>query len=159
MRRKPPRPRSFKVPGDIIVVENHATDIAAGWGGILSTAAAAKGLSGTIVDGPARDADESVDVDYPVFARTATPFTARGRIAEHAWNIEIEVGGVAVNPGDLVLADGSGVVFVAKSHEAEILDKAVEIQAKEAAMAAAVKEGKPVSDVMGGDYESMLVTK
>ena len=143
-------------PGDIIVVENHTTEIAAGWGGILSTAAAAKGLSGTIVDGPARDADESRDVDYPVFARTATPFTARGRIAEHDWNIEIEVGGVAVHPGDLVLADGSGVVFVPKAHENDILDKAEEIQAKEAAMAAAVKEGKPVSDVMGGDYENML---
>ena len=143
-------------PGDIIVVENHTTDIAAGWGGILSTAAAAKGLSGTIVDGPARDADESRDVDYPVFARTATPFTARGRIAEHDWNIEIEVGGVAVHPGDLVLADGSGVVFVPKAHENDILDKAEEIQAKEAAMAAAVQEGKPVSDVMGGDYENML---
>ncbi len=144
-------------PGDVIVVENHATEIAAGWGGILSTAAAAKGLSGTIVDGPARDADESADVDYPVFARAATPFTARGRIAEHAWNIEIEIGGVPVNPGDMVLADGSGVVFVPKAHEAEILDKAEGIQAKEAAMAQAVKNGKPVSDVMGGDYESMLV--
>ena len=146
-------------PGDIIVVENHETEIAAGWGGILSTAAAAKGLSGTIVDGPARDADESRDVDFPVFARTATPFTARGRIAEHNWNIEIEIGGVAVNPGDLVLADGSGVVFVPKTHEKEIIDKAEEIQAKEAAMALAVKEGKPVSDVMGGDYENMLISK
>ena len=146
-------------PGDIIVVENHETEIAAGWGGILSTAAAAKGLSGTIVDGPARDADESRDVDFPVFARTATPFTARGRIAEHNWNIEIEIGGVVVNPGDLVLADGSGVVFVPKTHEKEIIDKAEEIQAKEAAMALAVKEGKPVSDVMGGDYENMLIYK
>jgi regulator of RNase E activity RraA len=145
--------------GDIIVIENHATDFAAGWGGILSTAAAAKGLSGAIVDGPARDADESRDVDFPVFARAATPFTARGRIAEHDWNIEIDIGGVAVNPGDLVLADGSGVVFVPKAHEDEVIEKAEEIQAKEAAMAAAVQEGKPVSDVMGGDYENMLAKK
>ena len=146
-------------PGDIIVVENHATEIAAGWGGILSKAAAAKGLSGTIVDGPARDADESADVDYPVFAKAATPFTARGRIAEHDWNIEIEVGGVAVNPGDLVLADGSGIVFLPNDRADEIIEKAEEIQAKEAAMAAAVQAGKPVSDVMGGDYENMLVSE
>lgn len=143
-------------PGDIIVVENHATDFAAGWGGILSTAAAAKGLSGTIVDGPARDADESRDVDFPVFARAATPFTARGRIAEIGWDIQIDIGGVAVNPGDLALADGSGVVFVPQDRAEEVLKKAEEIQAKEAAMAAAVKAGKPVSDVMGGDYENML---
>lgn len=146
-------------PGDVIVVENHETDIAAGWGGILSTAAAAKGLSGTIVDGPARDADESRDVDYPVFASTTTPYTARGRIAEHEWNIEVEIGGIAVNPGDLVLADGSGIVFVQKDREIEILKKAEEIQVKEAAMAVAVREGKAVSDVMGGDYENMLMSK
>ena len=62
-----------------------------------------------------------------------------------------------MKPGDLVLADGSGVVFVKKDREQDIISKAEEIQGKEAAMAAAVKAGKPVSDVMGGDYESMLL--
>ncbi|MBO31761.1 MAG: dimethylmenaquinone methyltransferase [Rhodospirillaceae bacterium] len=145
--------------GDVIVVENHAREDAAGWGGILSTAAAHKGLSATIVDGPVRDADESRDVDYPVFARSAIPFTARGRIAEHAWNIPVDIGGVTVNPGDLVLADGSGVVFVDQNREEDIVAKAEEIAAKEAAMAAAVRKGKKVSDVMGGDYENMLLQK
>jgi regulator of RNase E activity RraA len=146
-------------PGDVIVVENHAREDAAGWGGILSTAAAHKGLSATIVDGPVRDADESREVDYPVFARSAIPFTARGRIAEHAWNIPVEIGGVIVNPGDLVLADGSGVVFVDQKRAEDIVAKAEEIAAKEAAMAAAVRQGKKVSDVMGGDYEDMLAKK
>ncbi len=145
--------------GDVIVVENHHREDAAGWGGILSTAAAHKGLSATIVDGPVRDADESRDVDYPVFARSAIPFTARGRIAEHAWNIPVEIGGVTVNPGDLVLADGSGVVFVDQNRAEDIVAKAEEIAAKEAAMAAAVRQGKKVSDVMGGDYENMLIEK
>jgi len=145
--------------GDVIVVENHAREDAAGWGGILSTAAAHKGLSATIVDGPVRDADESRDVDYPVFARSAIPFTARGRIAEHAWNIPVDIGGVTVNPGDLVLADGSGVVFVDQNREEDIVAKAEEIATKEAAMAAAVRKGKKVSDVMGGDYENMLLQK
>ena len=109
------------------------------------------------MDGPARDADESRDVDFPVFARAATPFTARGRVAEHNWNKKINIGGVAVDPGDLVLADGSGVVFIPQNNVGNVLDKAEEIQGKEVAMAAAVKAGKPVSDVMGGDYETMLV--
>ena len=144
--------------GDVIVVENKESEIAAGWGGILSTAAVAKGLSGVIVDGPARDADESRDVDFPVFARAATPFTARGRVAEHSWNEPIDIGGVTVDPGDLVLADGSGIVFIPQNHTNKVLAKAEEIQGKEAAMALAVKAGKPVGEVMGGDYESMLVT-
>ena len=145
-------------PGDVIVVENHSREDAAGWGGILSTAAAAKGLSGTIVDGPARDADESIDLDYPVFARSTVSSTARGRIVEHAWNVPVVIGRVNVEPGDLVVADSSGVVFIPKSHEAEVVAKAEEIASKEAAMAEAVRSGKPVSQVMGGDYEKMLVS-
>ena len=61
-----------------------------------------------------------------------------------------------MEPGDLVIADGSGVVFIPKASEAEVLDKAEDIAAREAAMARAVEDGKPVSQVMGGDYESML---
>jgi len=144
---------------DVIVIENLTTEIAAGWGGILSRAAKTKGLSGTIVEGPARDADESNDIGYPVFARSATSFTARGHIAEHAWDVPISVGGVNVEPGDLVIADGSGVVFIPKVSEAQVIEKAEEIAAREAAMAAAVEAGKPVSEVMGGDYENMLTKK
>ena len=68
----------------------------------------------------------------------------------------IAIGGINVEPGDLVIADGAGVVFIPKASEAEVLDKAEDIAAREAAMARAVEDGKPVSQVMGGDYESML---
>jgi len=145
--------------GDVIVVENHTRPDAAGWGGILSTAAAYKKLSGTIVDGPARDADESAEMDYPVYAKSSIASTARGRIAEHEWNTPITVGGITVSPGDLVLADGSGVVFVQAAKAAEVIARAEDIAARERAMAAAVKQGKPVSAVMGGDYEQMLQKK
>ena len=60
--------------GDVIVVEHHSRDDCAGWGGILSTAAKAKGVAGTIVDGLARDIDESRERGYPVFARAAIRF-------------------------------------------------------------------------------------
>jgi regulator of RNase E activity RraA len=143
-------------PGDVIVVEHHARDDCAGWGGILSTAASHRGLAGTIVDGLARDVDESRELDYPVFARGATPSTARGRIVEKDWNVPVDIGGVVVHPGDLVIADGSGVVFVSKVHENAVLDAAEAIAAREHAMAKAVREGRPVSQVMGGDYETML---
>lgn len=143
-------------PGDVIVVEHHARDDCAGWGGILSTAAKERGLSGTIVDGLARDIDESREAGYPVFARAATPSTARGRIVEEDWNVPVSVDGVRVEPGDLVIADGSGIVFVSAALEDDVLDAAEAIAAKERAMASAVKAGKPVSRVMGGDYEKML---
>jgi 4-hydroxy-4-methyl-2-oxoglutarate aldolase len=143
-------------PGDVIVVEHHARDDCAGWGGILSAAAKHREIAGTIVDGLARDIDESRDIGYPVFARAATPSTARGRVVEEDWNVPVSIGGVDVSPGDLVIADGSGIVFVSEAWENAVLDAAEAIVAREHAMAKAVREGKRVSRVMGGDYETML---
>jgi len=143
-------------PGDIVVVEHRQRDDCAGWGGILSTAAKTRGLSGTIVDGLARDIDESRDEDYPVFARGAVPTTARGRVHEQAFNVEVSIGGVPVRPGDYAIADASGVVFVSSDSIERVLEAAESIAAKERAMAKAVREGRRVSQVMGGDYETML---
>jgi 4-hydroxy-4-methyl-2-oxoglutarate aldolase len=143
-------------PGDVIVVEHRSRDDCAGWGGILSLAAKVKGISGSIVDGMVRDVDEAREAGYPLFARGAVPFTARGRIVEGSWNEPIEIGGVAVSPGDFVIADGSGVVFLDETHASDILEVAKAIALRERAMAEAVREGNPVSRVMGGDYETML---
>jgi regulator of RNase E activity RraA len=143
-------------PGDILVLSHRSREDCAGWGGILSRAAKVRGIAGTLVDGAVRDVDESREIGYPVFARGVIPATARGRIVEEGWNIPVDIGGVEVHPGDYVIADGSGVVFVPKARIEEVLLAAEEIAAKERAMAAAVESGKPVSRVMGGDYESML---
>lgn len=56
----------------------------------------------------------------------------------------------------LGIADGSGVVFVAKERIDDVLCAAEEIAARERAMTEAVERGTPVSRVMGGDYETML---
>jgi regulator of RNase E activity RraA len=143
-------------PGHVLVVEHRSRKDCAGWGGILSRAAKTRGIEGTLVDGLVRDVDESREIGYPVFARAAVPATARGRIVEEGWNVPVDIGGFEVRPGDFVIADGSGVVFVPKARIEEVLLAAEEIAAKERAMAAAVESGKPVSRVMGGDYESML---
>lgn len=141
--------------GDVIVIENPRTD-AAGWGGILSAAAKTKNLAGVVCGGAVRDIDESRDFGFPVFARASIPRTARGRIIEETFNEPITVGDVAVSPNDLVLADGSGVVFLAADKAEEILDSAEMIAGREAKMRDAVLAGDPVSEVMGRDYETML---
>lgn len=143
-------------PGDIFVIEHRSQEDCAGWGGILSRAAKARGISGTLVEGSVRDVDESREIGYPVFARAAVPTTARGRIVEEGWNVPVDIGGVTVHPGDFVIADGSGVVLVEKARIEEVLLAAEEIAAREQAMAEAVESGTPVSRVMGGDYEAML---
>jgi regulator of RNase E activity RraA len=143
-------------PGDVIVMEQRTGIDAACWGGNLSCGAKLRHVSGVIVDGPARDIDEAREYDFPVFARTATSRTARGRIVEAGTNVPITVGDVTVNPGDFVVADASAVVFIAHADVERVLDAAETIAERERAMVAALREGTPISQVMGSHYETML---
>jgi regulator of RNase E activity RraA len=143
-------------PGDIIVVEQSTGLDAASWGGNLAIGAKMRGVAGVIVEGPARDIDDCRKLDFPVFARTHTARTARGRIVEVATGEPIVVGDVTVTPGDYVVADGSAVVFVVQNEIARVLETAEAIATREEAMAQSLREGMPISRVMGTNYETML---
>lgn len=142
--------------GDVIVVEQR-TGIEAGcWGGILSLAAKVKGLDGVVADGPVRDIDEARAYELPVFCRSLTARTARGRVEEAEVNGPVSIGGVTVQPGDLVIADASGVVFVPAGRAGDVIAAAEQIAGREAAMARDLLAGRPVTEVMGASYEHML---
>lgn len=143
-------------PGSMIVVAHQGRTEVAGWGGILSLAAKRQGAAGVIVDGACRDVDESREMGLSVYARATVPVTARGRIIEHDWDVPVTIAGVSVSPGDYVIADGSGVVFVPADRIEEILATAERVVARERLMAGDVRRGRPVSEVMGADYETML---
>src|SRR5580704_16296185 len=141
-------------PGDIIVIEQSTGLDAASWGGNLALGAKMRNVAGVIVEGPARDIDDCIRLDFPVFARSHTSRTARGRIVEVATNEPITVGDVVVSPGDYAIADGSGVVFIAQSEVARVLQTAEAIMEREEAMAQSLREGIPISKVMGANYET-----
>jgi len=143
-------------PGDVIVVEQKTGIDAGCWGGILTLGAKVKGITGVVADGPVRDIDEARTYDFPVYCRSLTARTARARVVEAEVNTPVTIGEVTVNPGDLVIADASGVAFVPAARAAEVLDAAEMIAGREAAMAKALLAGKPITDVMGADYEHML---
>lgn len=142
--------------GDIIVVEQSTGVDAGGWGGILSNAAQVRGLAGVIVEGPARDIDEATELGFPVYSRSTTCRTARGRVFEVASGEPVTVGETRVEDGDYVVADSSGIIFVPAARIEELLAAAERIAAREAAMTSAVRAGEPVSQVMGASYENML---
>lgn len=146
------------LPGDVIVVEHCYNDVA-GWGGNLSIAAKQKGISGVVIDGACRDADEMRAIEFPMYARAAVPTTARGRIIEESFNEKIKFADMEIEPGDFVIADGSGVVFIPAEQAESVIQAAELIMEQEAAMAKAILEGKPVSAVMGTKYETMLERK
>ncbi len=145
--------------GAVVVVEQKTGVECAGWGGILSNAARGRGLSGVIVEGLARDVDESADIGFPVYGRGSTARTARGRIHEAETGGPITIGHLTVNDGDWVIADSSGAAFVPAASIEAVLSAAEAIAAKEAVMTKAVMAGRPVSQVMGATYEHLLEGK
>jgi 4-hydroxy-4-methyl-2-oxoglutarate aldolase len=143
--------------GDVIVIAHRGRTDCAGWGGNLSRGALRKGVTGAVVDGASRDVAEAAAIGFPVFCRDATPRTARGRVCELSYQQPVIIGDVAVHPGDLVIADDCGVVFVRKDCEDSVAKAAAEIMAKESSISAAIDSGAPLRAVMGSDYERMTM--
>jgi regulator of RNase E activity RraA len=143
-------------PDEVIVVEQRSGIDCGSWGGLLSLAAKMRAVAGVIAEGPVRDVDEAIALEFPIFSRGLTARTARGRIVEKGTDVPIRVGDVEVDPGDYVIADRSGVAFIRAEDIARVLDAAEQIAGREAAMAQALHTGASVGDVMSGAYEHML---
>ncbi len=143
--------------GESVIVIEQKSGVEAGcWGGLLSLAATVRGVAGVVADGPVRDIDEAVGYELPVFSRSTTARTARGRVVEQGTNVPVQIGDVSVQAGDYVLADNSAVIFIRAADIEAVLETAEMIVNKEAAMAKAILAGTPVGQVMGGNYEHML---
>jgi|SRR5580698_6644083 4-hydroxy-4-methyl-2-oxoglutarate aldolase len=143
-------------PDSVIVVEQRTAIDAASWGGLLSQAARYRGISGTIVDGPVRDVEESNAIGYTVYARSMTARTARGRIHEAECQTPIRLGDTIVGPGDYVAIDRSGCVVIPQTHVEQVLATAEQILTKSQVLAKTVQQGMPVSQAMDAGYETML---
>ena len=147
-------------PGDIIVVDNGGRLEFSCWGGLLALSAKLKGVSGVVSDGASRDIDEARELGFPVYARGAVPMTARGRVMQESFNQEIQFAGVQCHPGDLVIADGSGVVIIPKQKEEEVVAAAETIYQKEQEMAAGIRKGHSGLEMLQKlGYEQMLNKK
>ncbi len=142
--------------GTVIVIEQRSGREAGCWGGTLSLAAKLRGIAGVIADGPVRDVDEAQDLGFPIYSRSVTARTARGRIVQLGTDVQIAVGDIAVNPGDFAIADQSAAAFIPAERAEEVIATAELIARKERLMAEALKNGRPVSEVMGANYEHML---
>jgi len=142
--------------GEIIVVEQSTGRDAGCWGGILSRGAQIKGIAGVIAEGPVRDVDEAREIGFPIFCRSFTAFTARARVHEAATDVSITVGGVTVDPQMIVVADSSGVIFIAEEDAPRVLAAVTRIAAREAEMIRRLEAGEGASQVLGANYEHML---
>ena len=133
---------------DIVVIDNAGRTDVSCFGGLLAQAAKGNGVSGVIVYGACRDIPEYEDLDLPVYALAPVQISARGRIVQEDMDVPVQVLGVTVSPGDLVIADRNGVVFVPAAHAAAVVDLAERIVAREQGMSEAVALGQSIVEVM-----------
>ncbi len=143
-------------PAHVIVVANAGRCDAGSWGGLLTLEAHRRGIAGVVLDGALRDGDEVEGLGVPVFGWAATPRTARGRYHEVATNEPVFIEGIRVDPGDLVVADGSGAVFVPAGLADRVVEIAEGIRREEARLAAALRQGAGGVATMDTRYERML---
>lgn len=135
-------------PGEVgVIVMEDGLDVAA-IGGLMGTAAKARGMAGLILDGGVRDLAELRELKLPVYSRSVSPATAVGRFATVSKNEPVKCAGVVIHPGDIIVAGEDGVVAVPKDKAEAVLKRAQEIDAGETKMVPLIKQYKSLQKVV-----------
>ncbi len=138
---------NLALPGDIVVIDG--VPGISNMGGISAQTAKRQGEAGAIVSGGIRDVGHSRRVDYPIWSTEITPITGKWRIQTVEINGDVEIAGVRVSPGDIVVADETGVCFIPIARAQEVLDKALRKANAEAVKCEAIDAGTAVADLPG----------
>ncbi|MEM9062697.1 MAG: RraA family protein [Pseudomonadota bacterium] len=134
-------------PGDIVVVANNGHCVSS-WGGTASYAAKLKGIAGLVVDGGVRDREEMIEHDFPVFARHMVPTTGRTRIRVTEIGGIVTVSGVKVETGDVIVADGTGIVCIPQNKASDVLEIARALQADDDQAVREITQGLTFAEAM-----------
>jgi 4-hydroxy-4-methyl-2-oxoglutarate aldolase len=137
-------------PGDVFVIDTGGDTRHAPVGEVLAATLAIRGAAGVIVDGVVTDLDEVEPFGLPVYARGSSVLTTKLLSLDAGGvNVPVTCGGVAVNPGDVVLADRNGVFFAAPSVAAAIVDTALADDAEEPELVEELRSGARLGDLTG----------
>lgn len=118
------------------------------WGEVLTWAARVQGIAGLVIDGAVRDITALERLGFPVFARGVS-MLGSGKEAVVSVGEPIRLGGVAVGPGDLVVADRDGVLCLPAGESARVLAAATARTDKERAIIERLRDGERTLDVYG----------
>lgn len=132
---------------DVMMVCSNGSERAALWGELLSTAAKHRGANGAIIDGLTRDVRLIREMGFPVFAKGIRPTSSKGRVIAVDHSCPVEIGGVHVEQGDLVVADVDGVVVVPSGVAEEVVAKALDVVERETKTRDELRKGAGLYDV------------
>lgn len=133
MAHPDPRPYELELkgvdtcqPDDVLIAAAGGSMRSGLWGELLSTAARRAGCVGAIVDGAVRDVAKMTAMGFAVWARGTSPYDSKDRNRVIDIDVPVEINGVRIAPGDLVIADLDGIVVVPREVEAEVVRRAWE---------------------------------
>lgn len=144
-------------PGDVLVIDRAGDARHACWGGFMAAVARLRGLAGVVVDGPVTDPTEIRRQDVPTWARGVSPITTKLLNLGGGFNVPVAIGGVAVMPGDAVLADDCGVLAVPPAELPGLIDVALADQQDEGGWLDKVRAGARLQELV--DIEAMIAER
>ena len=135
-------------PGDVLVADAGGFLGTALWGGLMTEAARKRGVAGLVIDGAARDFTDIVEAGFPCFARGVTPAGPHKNFGGEV-DGPIACGGIAVNPGDLVVADADGVTILPLARIEDTLVAYRALKERETRTLKAIHEGGTLAEIYG----------
>lgn len=136
-------------PGDFLFIDRLGDRRHASLGGVVALAAKLAGAVGVAVDGLISDWDEVRERDLPVWCAGTTALISKALAAGGAINIPVVCGGVAVTPGDAVLADGSGICVLPANEIEEVVAAVAARKAEGKGRLARLMAGEKLGDLNG----------
>jgi RraA family protein len=127
-------------PGDVLVIDGGGDESRALIGEIMMEIAISKGAAGYVIDGAIRDVGAFAKADFPCFARSAIH---RGpyKFGPGESQVPVSIGGMPVNPGDIVLGDEDGVIAMSPSTAERVLPNVRAQMAREAEIIKSIRNG------------------
>lgn len=137
--------------GDVIVIEGLIG--ISNLGGQSAAIAHRQGCAGVVIDGSYRDPRSARALGFPIWGRGITPITGKWRLRTTEINGAIRVAGIAVCPGDLVVADEAGVVFVPRQHAEAVVAEAEKIALGDKRQRSDIDGGVPLDHIARTRYK------
>lgn len=130
--------------GEVIVIEARGETGSGTLGDILALRAHARGAAAIVTDGGVRDAEAVAAVGIPVFTAGPHPAVLGRRHVPWETDVAVGCGGTTVEPGDILVGDGDGVIVVPPAIAEEVVDAALAQEEEDAWIAEQVASGHPV---------------
>lgn len=135
-------------PGDVLVIDTGGDRSHACWGDGTTLAAQTRGVAAVILDGVATDVQDIRRLGLPVFCRGLSVLTVKAAYKEGEVNGVVTCGGVAVSPGDVVMADDNGIVIIPPAEMPALLAAAEQFEEHEVRIRARITAGESLVDIV-----------